>query len=113
MVSIGTSYFSDFQLAASIIKWLKFERENGDEFFYHSEGRERKNFVNVTKIHVVCADGFRNWGGAITDHNYPWPCADENLFFIDPWDGRIARGLEVEEIFEQMQQEMLAANGDD
>ncbi|KAF1948076.1 hypothetical protein EJ02DRAFT_440223 [Clathrospora elynae] len=88
MVSIGTSDFYHFEPVASTIKRLKFERENGDESFYHFQSNKIKNFVNAKEIHVVCADGFWMWSGAM--HEHYWPCGHENLFFIDPDDGRVS-----------------------
>ena len=102
MVDIGTSEFRYFEHIASDIKWFRFERENGDESFYHIESQELRNFINAKEIHVVCADGFWMWGGVINDRTYPWPCTDEKLVFIDPTDGRVARGLELEEICQQI-----------
>ena len=40
------------------------------------------------------------WDGAI--YQYPWPCAEEKLVFIDALDGRVARGIELEPICKQM-----------
>ncbi|USP78052.1 uncharacterized protein yc1106_05326 [Curvularia clavata] len=110
MVDIGASEFRWYKSIALAIKRLKFERENSDEFFWNTESSELVMFVNVEEIHIVCADGFWMWGGGVYDH--PWPCTEEKLLFIDPSDGRVARGLELEAIYEQMlKAARLAANG--
>ncbi|KAJ6193911.1 hypothetical protein J3E72DRAFT_406142 [Bipolaris maydis] len=96
MVDIGTTYFSLYKHIAPAIKRLKFSRENGNDFFYHTENKELEQFVNVQEIHIDCADGFWMWYGATDEHC--WPCAIENLLFIDAFDGRVARGLELETI---------------
>ncbi|CAN9446740.1 unnamed protein product [Alternaria alternata] len=53
MVDIGTSWLAYFQPIASNIKRLKFERENTDEYWYHSEKKKLKDFKNVEEIHVL------------------------------------------------------------
>jgi hypothetical protein len=100
MVDIGTSYLSDFESIASNIKRLKFERENSNEAWYNTEVRKLRDFKNVEEIHVVCADGFWQWGFAMYDHH--WPCADDNIVFFDSLDGQVARGMELERICRQM-----------
>jgi hypothetical protein len=100
MVDIGTSEFRDFESIASTIKRLKFERENSDEYFYNTEKRKLVDFTNVEEIHVVCADGFQQWGMSLYDNT--WPCAHDKLLFFDPEDGQVARGMELERISRQM-----------
>jgi hypothetical protein len=100
MVDIGTSLFCYYKHIMSDFQWLRFERENGGEYFYHGERRELAEFVNVKEVQVVCADGFWNWGGAINDGNHYWPCPDENVLFFD--GDQIARGLELEDICDRI-----------
>ncbi|KAH6625095.1 hypothetical protein C7974DRAFT_395408 [Boeremia exigua] len=100
MVDIGASEFCNYRSIASAVKRLKFKRENGDEYFYHTESNELMEFVSVEEIHIVCADGFWMWAGAIDDH--AWPCAEEKLVFIDALDGRVVRGTEFEFVCKQM-----------
>lgn len=99
MLSIGTTPFAAYKPVAPMIQRLKFERENGDEGFYHFEVRELHDFVNVKEIHVVCANGMGLWYGALED-DY-WPCGEENVFMIDPIDGRMMRGIEMDEMYDQ------------
>jgi hypothetical protein len=106
MVSIGPCRFDYYEKVAPTIKRLKFEREHTDESFFHWEGQDMKLFTNVEEIHVVCKGGFWNWGDAT--YQYPWPCAIENLTFID--GHRIARGLELEAIYREMLHEARLAN---
>jgi hypothetical protein len=56
MLDIGPSGFCNLEAIALNIKLLKFERENSDEYRYNIEN------------HVVCADGFWQWGGALYEH---------------------------------------------
>jgi len=98
MLDIGMS--DSFKYIASAVKRLKFERENGDEYFYYTESRKLLNFVNVEEIRVVCADGFWMWFDAFDQH--AWPCGDDNVVFIDAFDGRVARGLEFESLCKKM-----------
>ncbi|KAI4641534.1 hypothetical protein J4E93_007631 [Alternaria ventricosa] len=111
MLDIGASYFSKYKAIAPAIKRLKFERENGCEYFYHTESRRLKEFINVEEVHIVCADGFWMWAGAIEDHG--WSCAEEKLVFTDAFDGRVARGKEFEIVCRQMLKDMrLEATGE-
>jgi hypothetical protein len=71
VVDIGTSEFRYFAHIASAIKWVKFERKNACEYFYHKGSLELLTFTNAKEIHVVCVDGFWTWGGCTDDH--PWP----------------------------------------
>ena len=98
MTSIGTTLFTNYKLVAPIIQRLKFERENSSEFFYHLEVQELRDFVNVKEIHVVCADGMQAWHLAMEEHY--WPCGEESVFMIDPDDGRMMRGIEMDEMFD-------------
>lgn len=100
MVSIGRSAFRDFASVAPMIKRLRFERQNSEEYFYHWEVEELRTFSNVKEIHIVCADGMRAWHQASEEHY--WPCGRENLFFIDPDDGRMMRSIEMDAMFDQM-----------
>jgi hypothetical protein len=100
MVDIGTSLFHLYEHISPAIKRLKFERENSNEFFFNTESNQLSQFVNVEEIHIVCADGFWTWSGALHDH--VWPCDGERLVFIDPFDGRVARGFEFETFCRQM-----------
>jgi len=109
-LDIGPSEFRDFESIIPTIKRLKFERENSDEYFYNTENRRLLDFTNIEEIHVVCADGFWQWGGALYDH--AWPCAHEKLVFFDPWNGQVAKGIELERIYRQVLKDArLAATG--
>jgi hypothetical protein len=101
-VDIGTSYFKHYEHIASSIKRLKFERENTDEYFYHTESQQLGIFSNAEEIHVVCADGFWSWGGAIEEGTHPWPCNIENLIFTEKDNDQVARGLELERICQEI-----------
>jgi hypothetical protein len=89
VVSIGTSKLSHFKPVMSLIQRLKFEREH-DEFFARYECDELAGFVNVREIYIVCADGLWMWHYAID--SYDWPCAEENVWMLDPDDDRAVRG---------------------
>jgi hypothetical protein len=100
LVDIGKSAFDLFEHIAPTVKRLKFERENSDEYFYHTESKDLLKFVNVEELHIVCADGFWMWSEALDEH--AWPCANDKLVFIDAFDGRVARGLEFEVLCKNM-----------
>ncbi|KAH8639341.1 hypothetical protein IG631_07111 [Alternaria alternata] len=111
MVDIGASRFCNYESIASGVKRLKFERENSEEYFYHTESTELMKFATVEEIHIVCADGFWMWAGAAHEHS--WPCAEENLVFIDAFNGRVARGIEFETIcIQTLEDAWLGAPGE-
>ncbi|KAI4707901.1 hypothetical protein J4E89_007530 [Alternaria sp. Ai002NY15] len=95
MLDIGTSTFCDYISIASAVKRLKFERDDPAGSDLH----ELMDFVSVDEIHIVCPDGFWLWAGAL--YNYDWPCAEEKLVFIEPFSGRVARGMEFENVCRQ------------
>ena len=95
MLDIGTSTFCDYISIASAVKRLKFERDDP----HGSDLHELMDFVSVDEIHIVCPDGFWLWAGAL--YNYDWPCAEEKLVFIEPFSGRVARGMEFENVCRQ------------
>jgi hypothetical protein len=84
LLNIGTSYLLYFEPIAPAIKCLKLSRENTlDNLWYNVEGRHiLPLFINVKKIYVVCSDSIVNWSNDDV-YNYCWPCAKENLVFID------------------------------
>ncbi|KFY31611.1 hypothetical protein V493_00960 [Pseudogymnoascus sp. VKM F-4281 (FW-2241)] len=96
LISIGKTGFWVFEKVAPLITRLKFQRENSNEYWYHWESRETQNFVNAKEVHVVCGDPPGCWWEATNE--ITWPCALENLFFIDPRDGLIVNGIEMEKI---------------
>jgi hypothetical protein len=111
MVNIGASRFCNYESIASAVKRLKFERENSEEYFYHTESTELMKFASVEEIHIVCADGFWMWAGATYEHS--WPCAEENLVFIDASNGQVARGIEFETIcIQTLEDAWLGAPGE-
>ncbi|KAH4065776.1 hypothetical protein HBH98_108680 [Parastagonospora nodorum] len=100
MIDILDCQFRYYKTVAPTIRRLKFEARN-EEPFTHADSRDMVFFVNVQEIRVVCSDGFVKWGHAT--HYHPWPCAIENVTFIDPLDGdRTAIGLEIETIYRQL-----------
>jgi hypothetical protein len=96
IIDIGTTELHIFLPVASLIHRLKFARENQD-FFFHAEVYELPRFSNVKELHVVCAAGLWQWLGASEDHY--WACGVENVFMIDPDDGRKMGLVEMEEMF--------------
>jgi hypothetical protein len=103
-IDIGETLFEDFKPVASVIQRLRFERSNSDEFFYHSEVQELRDFVNVKEIQVVCADGLRSWDGAIEDHYFP--CGAENIVMIDPEDGHLMKATDLDEMLDRERKEL-------
>ncbi|KAF2119738.1 hypothetical protein BDV96DRAFT_352009 [Lophiotrema nucula] len=111
LISIGKTSFKSYKTVAPMIHRLKFEGENSNDLYYHFSMKELRAFVNVKEIHVVCADGMSAWYGALEDHH--WPCGEENVFMIDPTDGRMMRGMDMDEMFHQEFKENWAREGYD
>ncbi|ETS73545.1 hypothetical protein PFICI_14491 [Pestalotiopsis fici W106-1] len=109
MISIGTTSFESFVPVSAFIKRLRFERKNSEEYFYHWESKELRDWTSTEEIHVVCEDGLGAWHGATEEHS--WPCALENLWFFDPYDGRMMRSLDMEEMLDNELRESWAAEG--
>jgi hypothetical protein len=106
IVSIGSSYIEQFSSVALSIQRLKFARANDDDFWFHSESRKLRLFTNMREFYIVCVDGIYEWVGAVKDGNFPWPCAPENLYFIDPLDdNRMRTGPEMERFFREWRRE--------
>ncbi|CAG9987777.1 unnamed protein product [Clonostachys byssicola] len=78
-----------FNQVAPSVKRLKLESKS-----------EFRHFVNVEEVHVICKNGMREWHGSTAD-NW-WPCSQENLIFIDPRDGLILNGVQMEAKFDAM-----------
>jgi hypothetical protein len=86
LINIGTSDLVYFIPIASTIKRLKLSRDNTDEYgfeecWYEYEEDWLASFTSVEEIHVLCRDGFWNWGNHV--YHCRWPCALEKLVFID------------------------------
>ncbi|KAF1937319.1 hypothetical protein EJ02DRAFT_515300 [Clathrospora elynae] len=81
LINIGTSHLNYFIPIAPSIKRLKFSRAYTDEWWCYYEKDLLPRFINAEEIHVVCIDGFWNWGDDV--YGFHWPCAYENLVFID------------------------------
>jgi hypothetical protein len=85
MVSIGGTHFDYLNPVKHMIKRLRFERDNIDEFWFRGEeSLQLHTFVNAAEVHaVLCEDGdMQHWHGASEDHG--WPCPVENVFIADP-----------------------------
>jgi hypothetical protein len=108
-ISIGTTGFSCFKNEGHLIRRLKFERENSasynGEYFYRTEVHDLALFMNVEEIYVVCVDGLIAWWGAVEEHWFP--CGAENVFMIDPENGRMMAAIEMDEMFDREQAEAL------
>jgi hypothetical protein len=110
LVSIGRSWCSDYEKVAATLKRLKFERVSDNDHFFWIESRNLyKLLPSLEEMHVVCADGFMGWGGALALGHHRWPCHADNLYFIDAHDGSVARGWDLERVCAEKRDELLAA----
>lgn len=93
---------------ASSIKRLKLSRDIPDEFD-HEMGLISR-FNNAEEFHIVCLDGFIEWGHEVDAVH--WPCKKENLVFSEqaPWieygDGRPIGYLELRRWFRKYYSEI-------
>ena len=99
VIDIGETPFNSFEPVASVIQRLRFERSNSEEYFYHSESRDLRIFVNVKEIQIVCADGIAAWHGATEEHYFP--CGSENVFLVGPEEGEMTKATELDDMLDQ------------
>lgn len=103
MISLGSNcHLSCFGDVTPSIRRLKFEREHQDEWWFHYESKEIRNFINVEEIHVVCKDGWYGWWGSSEDIS--WPCALEKVLLFDPDEGRMMNPIEVDTMWDDRQE---------
>jgi photosystem II stability/assembly factor-like uncharacterized protein len=53
-------------------------------------------FRHFKQILVVCKNGFSSWARALVNHL--WPCDVESIWMIDPVNGKMVKGAEVDAI---------------
>ena len=109
MISIGECHLGNFRHVASSIKRLRLERANSDESFYYFESQLLLDWPDMDEIHVVCKDGIEAWHRALKEH--PWPCHEDNLWFFDPYDGRMLRSTETEGLLDEALRQFRVRNG--
>ncbi|KAK7189950.1 hypothetical protein DPSP01_013411 [Paraphaeosphaeria sporulosa] len=103
IVSIGSTEFCVYERVALSPRRLQFQGENSDDLFYHFGMKDLMLFRHLKEVFVVCKDGFSSWAGALEDHL--WPCDVDNIWMIDPVDGKMVKGAEVDAIFEMESRE--------
>lgn len=83
LVNIGTWNMAYFLPIATSIKRLKLSRDIPDEFDHEMDLISR--FNNAEEVHLVCLDGFIDWGHEVDAVN--WPCSKGSLVFSEqaPW----------------------------
>lgn len=101
LIYFGGSGLAKFNQVAPSVQRLKLVREITEEWFYQEGTSELRHFVNLKEVHIVCKDGMQEWHGVTRDHY--WPCGPENLIFIDPHDGQVLNGVEMEAKFDEME----------
>jgi hypothetical protein len=72
------------------------ERESPSCGFHHFYSLDLGYFSNVKEIYVICKGGMWDWHWDVSDQH--WPCGKENVFMVDPDDGRMIRADEMEQI---------------
>ncbi|KFY07214.1 hypothetical protein V492_07347 [Pseudogymnoascus sp. VKM F-4246] len=95
LISIGKSALESFEPVGPSIRRIKLQRTNPEDWWNHGEAQEISTFVKAEEIHIVCEDGLSCWRFATEYHS--WPC-EENVFLIDPEDGRMVRSLDLDKM---------------
>ncbi|KAK7212295.1 hypothetical protein V2G26_019473 [Clonostachys chloroleuca] len=103
LIYFGGGGLAKFNQVAPSVKRLKLVREISEEWFYQEGVSEFRHFVNLEEVQIVCKDGMRAWHCATRDHY--WPCSPENLIFIDPYDGLVLNGVEMEAKFDVIEEQ--------
>jgi hypothetical protein len=102
IICIGTVHTIYYKPVAPLIQRLELEAHDA---IYIDHWRDTKldDFINLKEMYLVCADGMWCWH-KVTREIY-WPCGEENVFMIDPDDGRMIRGIEMDRIFDREYEE--------
>lgn len=103
LIYFGGGGLAKFNQVAPSVKRLKLVREISEEWFYQEGVSEFRHFVNLEEVHIVCKDRMRAWHMSTRDHY--WPCGPENLIFIDPYDGLVLNGVEMEAKFDVIEEQ--------
>lgn len=96
IISIGATEFRVHKPVARLIRRLQFEGENSDSIFYPFLIKDLKIFEHLIEVRVICKDGMNAWWGALEDHE--WPCGVDNVWMIDPSNGTMMKGTELDAI---------------
>lgn len=104
IISIGIMHLSLFEPVAASIRRLRLERRNLHGGFFDEEYVDIIDFVNLEEVYVVCADRMETWHG-FTESEQFWSCGVEDFTFIDPYDGRVMKSLDMERMFDEMGEE--------
>lgn len=91
---------------APIIRRLLIGGNCSEEDFFRWE---YDGFVNLEEVHIVCGDGAEEW--RYSPQEYSWPCSLENVFFIDPFAGRVIRGTELGIMCAEMDERDVGMDG--
>ncbi|KFY62295.1 hypothetical protein V496_04649 [Pseudogymnoascus sp. VKM F-4515 (FW-2607)] len=97
MVSIGTVPFLVLERVAPMIKRLKFERKNQDEYWWYFESGGIEDFVNAEEIHVIYADGFKKWVFFDLDEGLEMRGREFEEWYQEWYEGEISRVLDMDE----------------
>lgn len=101
MVSIGSTAIKCYDSVDHSIKRLRLERDSSEEYWSQIECDLIHNFANATEIHVIIpkTQDFMSWHGA--SRECWWPCAFENVFFIDTCEDQMLNLADLEEMCDQ------------
>lgn len=101
IISVGIIPLHFFNPVAASIRRLRIERRNLHEVFFDGEYADIMEFGNLEEVYVVCADRMETWHGFTKSEQF-WSCGVENFTFIDPYDGRVMKSLDMERMFDEM-----------
>ncbi|KAH7113109.1 hypothetical protein B0J13DRAFT_681806 [Dactylonectria estremocensis] len=97
MISIGDTDLREIVDEQRDIRRLRFERQD-DEWLFHFESKELKEYTNLEELHVVCLAGFFDWLEAW--ECVEWSCPEENVRFIDKESGQMIDGYELDKMWD-------------
>jgi hypothetical protein len=93
-ISIGRTHALYYKLVGHQIKRLRFERK----YLPFTQGYGLRWFVNLKELHIVAVEGIWRW--YCDWERIHWSCGHENVWMIDPDDGRTIRAAEMSKIFD-------------
>jgi hypothetical protein len=100
IIFFGYADHTDYEAVGDLVQRLQISGRDspscGSDHWY---SLDLGYFPNVKEIYVICKGGMWDWHYDVSEQY--WPCGKENVFMVDPDDGRMISAVEMERIFDQ------------
>jgi hypothetical protein len=94
VISIGRTQTPYYKPVAHLIQRLRFERV----YVPFTQAYKLLWFDNLKELHIVAVEGLWRWNRDW--ERIQWRCGHENIWMIDPDDGRTIKAVEMSKIFD-------------